>query len=90
MPFANTEPLRRELATALPKRGFTVRFWDGTELPATDHQRQRLEPMETSIAGRSSRCARPRRSPTSCAHLASSGSAGLMSPASWRSTTSTV
>jgi cyclopropane-fatty-acyl-phospholipid synthase len=35
MPFANTEPLRRELATALPKRGFTVRFWDGTELPAT-------------------------------------------------------
>ena len=35
MPFANTEPLRRELAAALPKRGFTVRFWDGTELPAT-------------------------------------------------------
>jgi cyclopropane-fatty-acyl-phospholipid synthase len=35
MPFANTEPLRRELADALPKRGFTVRFWDGTELPAT-------------------------------------------------------
>jgi cyclopropane-fatty-acyl-phospholipid synthase len=35
MPFANTEPLRRELAGALPERGFTVRFWDGTELPAT-------------------------------------------------------
>jgi cyclopropane-fatty-acyl-phospholipid synthase len=35
MPFANTEPLRRELAHALPERGFTVRFWDGTELPAT-------------------------------------------------------
>jgi cyclopropane-fatty-acyl-phospholipid synthase len=36
MPFAKTEPLRRELATALPERGFTVRFWDGTELPATN------------------------------------------------------
>src|ERR1700684_148231 len=35
MPFAKTEPLRRELAEALPERGFTVRFWDGTELPAT-------------------------------------------------------
>jgi cyclopropane-fatty-acyl-phospholipid synthase len=35
MPFANTEPLRRELADTLPERGFTVRFWDGTELPAT-------------------------------------------------------
>jgi cyclopropane-fatty-acyl-phospholipid synthase len=35
MPFAKTEPLRRELATALPERSFTVRFWDGTELPAT-------------------------------------------------------
>ena len=35
MPFANTEPLRRELAQALPERGFAVRFWDGTELPAT-------------------------------------------------------
>ncbi len=35
MPFARTEPLRRELAAALPERPFTVRFWDGTELPAT-------------------------------------------------------
>ncbi len=35
MPFANTEPLRRELASALPERSFTVRFWDGSELPAT-------------------------------------------------------
>lgn len=35
MPFARTEPLRRELADTLPERGFTVRFWDGTELPAT-------------------------------------------------------
>jgi cyclopropane-fatty-acyl-phospholipid synthase len=35
MPFAKTEPLRHELADALPERGFAVRFWDGTELPAT-------------------------------------------------------
>ena len=35
MPFAKTEPLRRELAEVLPERGFTVRFWDGTELPPT-------------------------------------------------------
>ncbi len=33
--FARTEPLRRELATALPQRPFALRFWDGTELPAT-------------------------------------------------------
>ncbi len=33
--FARTEPLRRELATALPERAFALRFWDGTELPAT-------------------------------------------------------
>lgn len=36
MPLARTEPLRHELATALPERHFTVRFWDGTVLPATD------------------------------------------------------
>ncbi len=35
MPFAHTEPLRRELAVALPERPFALRFWDGTELPAT-------------------------------------------------------
>jgi cyclopropane-fatty-acyl-phospholipid synthase len=35
MPFAKTEPLRRELAAALPKRDFTVRFWDGSVLPST-------------------------------------------------------
>ncbi len=33
MPFANTEPLRRALATALPERAFRVRFWDGSEIP---------------------------------------------------------
>jgi cyclopropane-fatty-acyl-phospholipid synthase len=36
LPFANTAPLRRELAAALPQRPFAVRFWDGTEVPATD------------------------------------------------------
>ena len=35
MPFARTAPLREELEQALPDRPFTVRFWDGTELPAT-------------------------------------------------------
>ena len=35
MPFARTEPLRRELARALPERPFALRFWDGAELPAT-------------------------------------------------------
>ncbi len=35
MPFARTEPLRRGLAGALPERPFALRFWDGTELPAT-------------------------------------------------------
>jgi cyclopropane-fatty-acyl-phospholipid synthase len=35
VPFARTEPLRRELAVALPDRPFALRFWDGTELPAT-------------------------------------------------------
>lgn len=35
MALARTEPLRHELATALPQRPFSVRFWDGTVLPAT-------------------------------------------------------
>jgi len=30
-----TEPLRGELSRVLPERPFTVRFWDGGELPAT-------------------------------------------------------
>jgi cyclopropane-fatty-acyl-phospholipid synthase len=33
--FSTTAPLRRELAAAFPDRPFAVRFWDGTELPAT-------------------------------------------------------
>jgi cyclopropane-fatty-acyl-phospholipid synthase len=36
MPFAATGPLRREVAAALPARPFSIRFWDGSELPATN------------------------------------------------------
>jgi cyclopropane-fatty-acyl-phospholipid synthase len=36
MPFAQTGPLRGELARALPRRPFALRFWDGTDLPATE------------------------------------------------------
>jgi cyclopropane-fatty-acyl-phospholipid synthase len=36
MPFATTEPLRREIETRLPERPFTVEFWDGTRLAASD------------------------------------------------------
>jgi cyclopropane-fatty-acyl-phospholipid synthase len=36
MPFATTAPLRRELQQALPDRPFTVSFWDGTSVPATN------------------------------------------------------
>ncbi len=35
MGIAVTGPLRREVARALPSRPFAVRFWDGSELPAT-------------------------------------------------------
>lgn len=35
MGIAVTAPLRREIARALPSRPFAVRFWDGSELPAT-------------------------------------------------------
>ncbi|HEY6696110.1 MAG TPA: cyclopropane-fatty-acyl-phospholipid synthase family protein [Solirubrobacteraceae bacterium] len=31
-----TKPLRRELAATLPERPFTITFWDGTKLPATN------------------------------------------------------
>jgi cyclopropane-fatty-acyl-phospholipid synthase len=33
--LANPEPLRRELASALPDRPFALRFWDGSELAPT-------------------------------------------------------
>jgi len=35
MGLAVTSPLRREVARALPSRPFAMRFWDGSELPAT-------------------------------------------------------
>src|SRR5680860_1431536 len=34
MPFARTEPLRREIEARIPERPFSVEFWDGTKLPA--------------------------------------------------------
>jgi cyclopropane-fatty-acyl-phospholipid synthase len=34
--FARTDALRRELAAALPRRPFAVRFWDGTSVEATE------------------------------------------------------
>ncbi len=36
MPFARTAPLRREIEARLPERPFTVEFWDGTRLPASN------------------------------------------------------
>ena len=36
MPFAKTAPLRREIETRLPERPFTIEFWDGTRVPATN------------------------------------------------------
>ena len=36
MALARTAPLRHELESALPRRPFSIRFWDGTEVPATD------------------------------------------------------
>ena len=35
MPLAVTAPLRDELRRALPERPFELRFWDGTNVPAT-------------------------------------------------------
>jgi cyclopropane-fatty-acyl-phospholipid synthase len=36
MPFANTARLRREIETRLPERPFSVEFWDGSRVSATD------------------------------------------------------
>jgi cyclopropane-fatty-acyl-phospholipid synthase len=36
MPFAATGPLRREVARTFPQRPFSLRFWDGSELAASD------------------------------------------------------
>jgi cyclopropane-fatty-acyl-phospholipid synthase len=35
VPFARTDPIRRELAAALPERPFSVEFWDGSRVDAT-------------------------------------------------------
>jgi cyclopropane-fatty-acyl-phospholipid synthase len=35
MPFATTEPLRREIEARIPERPFSVEFWDGARLPST-------------------------------------------------------
>jgi len=34
--LSQTGPLRHALTTSLPRRPFAVRFWDGTEVPATE------------------------------------------------------
>jgi cyclopropane-fatty-acyl-phospholipid synthase len=34
--LSDTAPLRRALTASLPRRPFGVRFWDGTEVPATE------------------------------------------------------
>jgi len=34
--LSQTAPLRRALTSSLPRRPFGVRFWDGTEVPATE------------------------------------------------------
>jgi cyclopropane-fatty-acyl-phospholipid synthase len=36
MPFARTAALRREIEARIPERPFTVEFWDGTRLPASN------------------------------------------------------
>jgi cyclopropane-fatty-acyl-phospholipid synthase len=36
LPFARTAPLREAIERALPERPFAVRFWDGTEVSATE------------------------------------------------------
>src|SRR4051812_3002444 len=36
MPTRSPAPLRDEIARAFPDRPFTVQFWDGSELPATN------------------------------------------------------
>ena len=36
MPFARTAPLRREIEARIPERPFTVEFWDGTRLAASN------------------------------------------------------
>src|SRR3954468_16859896 len=36
MSIATTGPLRRQIERLLPERPFTIEFWDGTRVPATE------------------------------------------------------
>ncbi len=36
MPLSSTAPLRREIEARIPERPFSVEFWDGTRLAATN------------------------------------------------------
>ena len=36
MPFAKTEPLRREIERTFPERPFRIEFWDGTRVESTN------------------------------------------------------
>lgn len=68
MGIAVTGPLRREVARALPSRPFAVRFWDGSELPAT----------AGSVSGNGSVPTFTVRSPRAVAHaLRAPGQLGL-------------
>jgi cyclopropane-fatty-acyl-phospholipid synthase len=68
MGLAVTSPLRREVERALPSRPFTLRFWDGTELPATTGDGNGAGPAPTFTV----------RSPRAVAHaLRAPGQLGL-------------
>ena len=74
--LSRTQPFIDELERALPSRPFAVELWDGTAW------------RPRTAAGLRSRCARRRRSATSCARPGSSASAGPTCPARSTSTTS--
>ena len=63
MALGRTAPLRRELESALPRRPFSLRFWDGAVVDAT-------EPEAPTFTFRS-----PRRSRTCCGRPGSWASA---------------
>jgi cyclopropane-fatty-acyl-phospholipid synthase len=67
MGLAVTRPLRREVTRALPARPFVLRFWDGSELPATDGPAPGMTPPTFTV-----------RSPLAVAHaLRAPGQLGL-------------
>ena len=69
MPLSDTAPLRHALTAALPRRPFAIRFWDGTEVPATEPG----APTLTLYAPR-------RHWPMRCVRRASSDSGARTSP----------